>query len=231
MLEDSLSYPTNGDGGIKRLLIGGVLLFFGWLLVPVFVVSGYLVRAAARVSYGDEEPPAFDDWGGLIVDGLKVTLISIAYSLVPGVIFAVMFLVVLGGGSAGGNAGGLLAGVGMLGTLLALPVMLVITYLLPAALINFARNDSLGAAFEFSTLKPVLLSQQYIVATLLVFAISMVGGAVLSLLAAFLVGFFIAPFYYFWLGLASQFLFGRAFAEVANSRGGADTTAAAVADD
>ncbi|WP_224447547.1 DUF4013 domain-containing protein [Haloprofundus salilacus] len=231
MLEDSLSYPTKGDGGIARLLIGGVLLFFSWLVVPVFLVSGYLVRTAGSVSYGDEDPPAFEDWGGLLVDGLKATVITVAYSFVPVAIVAVMLLVVLGGGSAGGNAGGLLAGVGLLGMLLVLPAALVVTYLLPAALINFAREDSLGAAFDFSTLKPVLLSQQYIVATVLVFVVSIVGGMILSFLSAILVGIVLAPFYYFWLGLASQFMFGRAFAEVANARDGATPAAAPVADD
>jgi hypothetical protein len=228
MLEESLSYPTKGDSGIARILIGGVLLFFGWLLLPLFIIAGYLVRSLGQVSVDPEaDPLPFEDWGGLLIEGLKATVISLVYALIPLVFIGVMLVIVGVGGSADS---GIVAGVGLLGLLTTLPGILVIQYLVPAALTNFAREGSIAAAFDFEALKPVLVSKSYILATILIFGVSIVGGMVLSFLSIFLIGIVLAPFYYFWLALASQYMYGRAFADASNQQVTPDDTVPATAD-
>lgn len=44
-LESVIQYPMERDDWVKTVLIGGVLIFFSFLLIPLFVVYGYLVRA------------------------------------------------------------------------------------------------------------------------------------------------------------------------------------------
>ena len=221
MLEDSLTYPTKGDGGIARIIIGGCLALFFFLVVPPFAAAGYLVRTLAGASRGEAEPPAFEEWGGLIVDGFKGFLISVAYSLVPLMLLAVFMIVLGAGGQASDGASGLLAGVGVVVMLLYLVVALAINYVLPAAITNFGREGSMGAAFDFETLKPVLMSGSYIKAVLLTFVVALAIGVAFSIFAFVTLGlgYLVAPFVYFYVYLASAYMFGTAFGDVAGIEG------------
>lgn len=237
MLEDSLTYPTKGDSGIARILIGGGLLLFSFLIVPLFAVMGYFVQTLVGASRGETEPPAFEDWGALIVDGLKAFVVSIAYSLVPLVLFVVLMLVIGFGAPAGGDSAGtgaLFAGVGILMMLLYLVVALVINYVLPAAITNFAREGSIGAAFDFEALKPVLTSGSYVKAVLLMFGVALVVGVAFSIFAMITLGlgYIAAPFVYFYIYLAGAYMFGTAFGDVAGieQSGTGPTDAAPIAD-
>lgn len=216
MLEDSLSYPTNGDSGLVRILIGGVLGVLSILLFPAFIVYGYMVRALAASSRGDAEPPAFEDWGGLFVDGVKAVVVSIAYSLVPMALMLLTIGMLSAGSSAGGNAGGLLAGLGVFGLFVGVILALAIQYVLPAAFTNLGREGRLGAAFDFDTLKPVLTSGEYIKAVVVMFGVAFVGGIAFMVFAVFTLGlgYLVAPFFYFWLYLAGSYMFGTAFGDV-----------------
>lgn len=216
MLEDSLSYPTTGESGLARILIGGVLGVLSILLFPSFIVYGYMVRAMAASSRDVAEPPAFEDWGGLFVDGVKAAVVGIAYSLVPIVLMLLTVGMLSAGSSAGGNAGGLLAGFGAFGLFVVVLLIFAIQYVLPAALTNLGREGNLGAAFDFDTLKPVLTSGEYIKAVVLTFGVALVGGIAFMVFALFTlgVGYLAAPFFYFWLYLAGSYMFGTAFGDV-----------------
>jgi len=225
MLEDALSYPTNGESGLVRILIGGALGLLSVLLLPAFVVAGYMVRTMAGASRGEPEPPAFDDWGGLFVDGLKATAAGLAYSFGPILVIVAVAAVVGAGASAGGDAGGALAGLGILAILLVVVLLFVIQYAVPAALTNLGREGSLGAAFDFETLKPVLTSGEYLKAVLLVFGIALVSGTALSVFAVVTLGlgYLVTPFFYFWLYLAGGYMFGTAFGSVVDANHGEPT--------
>lgn len=216
MLEDSLSYPTNGESGLARILIGGVLGIFSFLLFPLFVVYGYLIHAMTAASRKEPEPPAFEGWSELLVEGIKASLVGIAYALVPIVLMLTTMGVLSAGSNAGGDAGGILAGIGVLGMLLVVVLLFTLQYALPAALTNMGREGRLGAAFDFETLKPVLTSGEYLKAAVLMFGVALVGGIAFSVFAmlTFGIGYLVAPFFYFWLYLAGSYLFGTAFGNV-----------------
>lgn len=221
MLEDSLTYPTKGDSGIARNIIGGCLFLFFFLIVPPFAAVGYLVRTLAGASRGEAEPPAFEEWGGLVVDGFKAFLISLAYALAPLVLLAVFMAVLGAGGRASDGASGILAGVGVVAMLLYFAVALAINYVLPAAITNFGREGSMGAAFDFETLKPVLTSGSYIKAVLLTFVVAIAIGVAFSVFAFVTLGlgYLVAPFVYFYVYLAAAYMFGTAFGDVAGVEG------------
>lgn len=79
-------FPFQGPDWQSRFLIGSALLFAGWLipLLPAFFVFGYAVEVMRRV-IGGEEPrlPPWQDWGRLLVDGLRAFGVSFIY-LLPG---------------------------------------------------------------------------------------------------------------------------------------------------
>src|SRR5690606_11920003 len=64
----AIQYPFNGSGALIKLLIAALVN-----LVPVvgsLVFSGYMVRTVRAVQDGENRLPAWDDFGGDIVNGL-----------------------------------------------------------------------------------------------------------------------------------------------------------------
>lgn len=143
-----------------KILIGGAILLAGialcWLLlVPLILaialIVGYSVQVTRRVIRGDTSPlPAWDNWADLIVDGLKVIVIVIVYSL-PLIILSTCLGIPIGILGDTGSFGRVLAG--LLGAVLGLIDFLwliAMSLLLPAAIGLYADEDDLGAAFRFS---------------------------------------------------------------------------------
>lgn len=222
MIEEAIKYPMNRDDWVKQLIIAGVLVFFFWLIIPAFILGGYFIDVLRQSEAGNEQPPAFDDWGKLLVDGLKGLVIAFVYYLVPTIIFMVVFFI-LGAGSAGlmglGGRTGAAAGLAGLGifililTLLFFLVALILAYILPAALVNFARTDRMGEAFDFGTIKDAVMTSEYLVGWLLAFVINIVTGVVVQILAFTLVGLLLVPFIYYYAYTVMNNLYGRAFAK------------------
>jgi len=217
MLEDGLSYPVRGDW-IGRIIIGGVLGFLSVLLLPAFVILGYLVRVLEQTIGGEEVPPEFDDWGDLLMKGVIGSVITIAYTVIPVVVYAVVVTVVGGtSGAIGGDAGALIGVVGVLLALAFIPVLFLIYYAVPAALSAYAARGEIGAAFDLDLLKPTLFSTEYLVAVLMPIVVAVVIWIVTAVLAITVVGILLLPFVQFYGQVAVFRMFGSAFASV-NSR-------------
>ncbi|EMA58615.1 DUF4013 domain-containing protein [Halorubrum kocurii] len=217
MLEDGLSYPVRGDW-IGRIIIGGVLGFLSVLLLPAFVIVGYLVRVLEQTIAGEEVPPEFDDWGDLLMKGVIGSVITIAYTVIPVIVYAVVVAVVGGtSGAVGGDAGALIGVVGVLLALAFIPVLFLIYYAVPAALSAYAARGEIGAAFDLDLLKPALFSTEYLVAVLMPIVVAVVIWIVTAVLAITVVGILLLPFVQFYGQVAVFRMFGSAFASV-NSR-------------
>lgn len=230
MLEDGLSYPMKGDEWIGRFAIGGVLTFLGFLLFPVFLINGYFIRVLEGTINAEEEPPAWEDWGGLFVDGLKMTVVSIAYAIVPVGVFGVIAFVLLGlGSAAGGDGGGILAGFGVMTMVVMLPAIAIVYYLIPAALGNMAREGSVAAAFDFAVIKDVALSTEYLVAVLLPVVVGIITNVITFFLAITVIGYLLVPFVSFYGQLAVFRMFGLAFRQTAGGSSTSQSSAAAPA--
>jgi len=214
MLEDGFSYPLRDDW-IGRIVIGGVLGFLTVLVVPAFLIVGYLVRVLEGTIGGDEVPPEFTDWGDLLMKGVIGTIIGIAYTVVPVVAYGVVIAVVAGtGGAVGGDAGALIGAVGVLLALAFVPVLFLVYYAVPAALSAYAARGELGAAFDPDLLKPALLSTEYLVAVLMPIVVAIVTWIATAVLAVTVVGLLLVPFVQFYGQVAVFRMFGTAFAAV-----------------
>lgn len=155
-IEDAITYPTESDDWIVTVLIGGVLTLLSVFIIPAFIVYGYLVRAIQANLDDEPEPPTFGDWGTLIVDGIKVVVVGFIYMLIP---LAVMVLTagtaiaaMIGGGEAGAAAG---AGTLIIGLLVSFVLALVFGYFAVVGIVNLAREDRFGAAFDVGTIRDV----------------------------------------------------------------------------
>nr|WP_265338424.1 DUF4013 domain-containing protein [Haladaptatus pallidirubidus] len=186
--------------------------------MPGLIALGYVIETLTAVSRGEEDLPAFEDWGNLLVLGLKSFVVNIAYTIVPTLIMFVSLIVALSGASSTDTSGlGIVGTVGVLtGLLLSLPLM----YIIPAAYTNLGRTGKMGSAFDFGTLKPVVTSKKYFVSALFSLFIFMAVSILLTIVSivTFGLGYLFFPFVVFWVYLAGCYMFGLAFGETTQNR-------------
>ncbi|OTF11608.1 DUF4013 domain-containing protein [Halorubrum sp. SD612] len=189
MIEASLNYLREGDDALVTVLIGGVLLLASPLLIPAFAVLGYVVRVLRRTAGGDDEPPVFDAWGELLVDGLKAFVVTFVYSLLPLGVVAVAavlslgaFVAVPGGESAG--AGTVVVGlIVLVGGLLAFLASLVGLYVTPAAIAAVADSGEVGDGFALGTLWSVVSKRAYATGWLTAAVVVLAGALAVGVLS------------------------------------------------
>lgn len=220
---DAVTYPMERDEWLKTVLIGGVLTWLGFLLVPLFFVYGYLVRTIRASLRDDPEPPAFEEWGELLVDGLQAWIIGLVYLLVPLIVASVTI-----GGSiatmATGSDAAVATGFGsmLFGLVVSLVLTLAFGYVAVAALVNFAREDRFGAAFDFGLIKTVALDREYAVPWLVSVGIFLVASFVNGVP---FVGWLLAPFVGFYAAIVAANLWADGFAAALDSSAAASPTA------
>lgn len=224
MLSDALSFPQRGDDWLPTLILGGVLTLLGVLILPAIILQGYLVRVLDHAARDERAPPSFTEWGGLFVDGLKVLVVNFVYGLVAlvpvSVVFASLVVIVPSGPTVDetgmvpvdpGTAPprlttGVLVFLGLL--VFAVVLLLVVGYVLPAALANLAIEGRFAAAFHLRTILAGAFTSDYAVAWLLAVVVGLVGGLVGSALTAVVVGVFVL----FYVQVSVYYLVGRGFA-------------------
>ncbi|MGM0715962.1 MAG: DUF4013 domain-containing protein [Halobacteriota archaeon] len=204
-----LTYPMQSDDWVKTTLIGGILIFLGVFLIPLFVVYGYVVRTVRGSFAGETAPPAFGEWGELLVDGAKAWAISFVYLLVPLVVAGVTI-----GGSiaaiATGSEAGAAAGAGGLfvGFVVSSLLALVFGYFSIVAIVNFARAGNFGAAFDVDVIKTVAFNREYAIAWLVSVGIFVVVGFVGAIPV---IGWLLAPFVSFYAAVIAANLWAGGF--------------------
>lgn len=215
-IEGALSFPFNDENWLVTMLIGGALTFFSWLMLPVFILSGYFLNVGRGSMDGEDTAPPFDDWGKLLIDGLKMTIVMFVYQIVPLLLFGVMLLVST---ALIGTGNQTVAGVGVVGLLIAFAgymlFSLVFGYVGMAGVMNFAREGSLGAAFDVERIKTVVSSKEWAVAWVYAFVAQFVVNVVLGTIGAIplvgLIVLLILPFTTVYVGMVTFRLYGEGF--------------------
>lgn len=208
MLEKSLKYPLQ-DSAVRRFGIAYLLYIGSLVILPAFILTGYMVRAGRNVAQGDEQAPSFSPWGELFVLGLKVTGVAIAYLMLP-ILLVFVGVFIMGAGDLSAAT----SGVSLVLFLVAGVTYFVSLYMVPAASLAVDIEGRLSAAFDVSILKPLLLSSEYLIAFGLVFVLSVVSGIVTNILAFTIIGLIMLPPVAFYFALASYHILGNAYGEV-----------------
>lgn len=204
MFEAGLRYPWNDGDGVEELLVGSVLLLLGVLVLPLVLVSGYQLRVVRDVLRGDAEPPAWDEWGDLLVDGLKVWLASLVYAGVPALLLAVAVVAFFVPVTQPSRVLGALL---VLAALVSVPLAILAWYVFPAALANLAHSGSLAAAFAPRRLWRVVTDGEYLRGWLLGLVVAVAGGFLGLIASSTVVGAVAAPFVAFYTGVSVSYLF------------------------
>lgn len=146
------------DPRVMPKLLLGCLAF---LFIPVFglglvALAGFGLGTTRGVLRGDDHPmPEWDDLGGILVDGLKVAVVFLAYTAVGAVVggaflaFAAFWAFV--GDSIGNPAVVILSVFGGIVTIFFVAFLaLLLKGLLPMGLLRLAATNRLGEAFRFN---------------------------------------------------------------------------------
>ena len=193
-ISDSVRYPTSDLG---KLLILGILL-----IIPIvnFIGMGYFLRALKSNLAGISELPNFDDVGELFIEGLKIFIVGIIYTIPVWIIAAG-----LGAGQNVVMSAGMLSGAALyaliLGYIIYVILVIIIGFIETIAVANLAYNDGeFGAAFRLSEILDHISQigwADYIIwYIIMVFLVSLIIGiavAITFVLAITIIGLILIP--------------------------------------
>ncbi len=172
------------DWIVKILIAAGILLagiLFLWvLLVPLILaialLVGYTVEITRRVIHGNSQVlPEWDNWSGLIADGLKAIVIVIVYAL-PAIILGICLGIPIG--VLADNAEGLSTLFSFLLSCLNFLWAIAMSLLLPAAIAFYVAEDELSAAFRFGEIFAFVRNnlKTYVITFLMSWVADFIGG-------------------------------------------------------
>ena len=150
--KDALEYSAKDW---KTLVILGVICLFSFLLLPIFLITGYNYRvinnAVHGIINGRDPLPNFDDLISMFVDGVKVVIVQILYLLVPVIIFIVFAII------ASQITGAASSAIMIIGCLITLVVGVAACLMSQMGLCHMAYNDgAFSKAFAISEIKGVI---------------------------------------------------------------------------
>lgn len=109
-LDFTLGYPKRD--GWTPVLISVLLTLGSFLVLPLLPLLGYVFRIGRNAALGRPNPPQYEDWGGLFIDGLRY----LALVIVTGIAALVgVFALAIALGSVSDSLGALAFLVGYLG--------------------------------------------------------------------------------------------------------------------
>ena len=201
----ALKYPIQGKGGLKTLLIGGLVF-----LVPILgqiIVLRYLVSVIQAVASGNEDQlPGWEDWRENIREGFVPALAILGYFVIVLIIASIL-------SSTFSDRGGQ-ASLCLLPILAALGIFLNVV--LQVGLMRYAATDEARSFLAFRTNLSVLTKDTGTVLPTLVvnalgpYALSLVYGLLMFLICPI----FLSPFVLFYTGLFIAHMLGRLSAKL-----------------
>jgi hypothetical protein len=151
IIDDSFGYAKEGLVGKWETW---VLLIISCIIFPLFM--GYTMR----IYRGAKPLPAVDNWGDMFIDGIKLLIVGLIYTI-PVLIIGTVLI-----GSTGlalflsavklpsvdpGAIIGFLAAI-LVGAIILVIVAVIIGLIVATAGVRFARTNSYGEAFNFSAI-------------------------------------------------------------------------------
>lgn len=200
MIRDALTYPLRGPAGPKRILIGGGLSLFSVLLIPAFIIQGYLTQALLTAAKDTDMPPDFD-WAHNFVTGVGVTIIAVIYLVIP----LTAFILTTVGLHIPPRTANVFTITNILGTIGIISFALLC---LPVAMALFLKDGFL-AAWNLPRIASIITTKTYLIGILkavLLFIPFLVVVIPLSLIP--LLGALLNTFILFWYQLSATYIIG-----------------------
>ena len=181
----AFTFVFEDEDWIAKIFIGAAILavslVFSFLLIPLILgmalLSGYMVAVMRRVLNGQVDGlPQWENWGDLLIDGIKMWVIGVVYSL-PILIAWICMMVpmaVLGNS----DAEVLVTILIMLFGCIIILYSIVLAIVIPAAIAFWVASDDLGAAFRFGDILAFVRENlsTYLVTLIMSWVASLIGG-------------------------------------------------------
>ena len=150
--KDALEYSAKDW---KTLVLLGVICLFSFLLLPIFLITGYNYRvintAVHGIINGRDPMPGFDDLIDMFVDGVKVVIVQIAYLLVPVIIFLIFAAI------ASAVSGVAASAIMIIGCIITFVGLIVACLMYQMGICHMAYNDgAFSKAFAIKEIKEVI---------------------------------------------------------------------------
>ena len=209
----AFTFAFDDQDWIKKLAIGGALIFGATLLSPIiiglallFPVLGYMLLTLENVR--DSQTPALPEWsdfGSLFSRGGMVFVIGLIYNIPALLLYCVSFGIQFALTNADSDVAASLGFVAVCLSCFQIILSLLAYFLIPAAIIRYSQFGTMGAAFQFGEIIALVRNNlgDYVVAVLL----SWVAGFI-AIFGLILCGIGIF-FTNFWALLVSANLYGQ----------------------
>jgi hypothetical protein len=229
---DSLRYPTSNW---SKVVILGVLFLSSFFIIPLFLALGYLFRVVKSSLAGAEELPDFESWGEMMVDGLRLFLVYLIYTL-PALIIGIFSFISIwsairslsymthinGITSTPNMLFSVLGSTLLVGLVIAGLYILVIYPIMMVAIGNMAYYNEFQAAFRLDEILSLISQIGWVDLIVWYIAVFMVGialwfvGIIISIIPilgtiAFI--FFGYPYIYLFYTRSLAWLYSSAFTE------------------
>jgi len=186
MFEEALRYLFQEDDYLRTLLIGTLLILLSPLVIPLFILAGYVVRAIQHANQG-KSLPEFENYTGLLIDGLKLTAVFLVYLL--GFV-ALMFLTTL--------LGSIDEILGLLMFWIIAPIYFGLFYVTPSIVYHFSKERSIRDGLKVKSVVDSAFSIHYLKVFLLLIGVYLVFSIAQGLLIVTLIGILVVPFTLFY---------------------------------
>jgi len=217
-IERGFKFVFQEKNWLAKIVVGGLMILFSFLIIPLLIYYGYLVEVTRRVIKGEEQLlPDWDNIGHKISNGFKILVVILVYLIPP-----ILLLVLSSFFEADFNGFKNREIVAMLNSgdiywlflISAFIYFILFDLALPFIIGRYAENESLNDAFAFSEILEMFrnnFGDAVIVLLLSVF---------LSLLASlgfviFLIGI---VFTAFWANVVVCYLYGELYLKASKSK-------------
>lgn len=227
----AFTYFAEDERWMGKLVIGVLVSLASFLILPGFLLSGYMVGITRNVMNGEKRPlPEWEDLGTLFMDGLSIVVASIVYTLPFWLLTCIAFVTTIGFGglseatqmSEDAVAAGILATWGLIACLFII-FMLAFFFISPAIVIQYVREGNLSACFRFGEVLAIVRDNfgDILIAGLTPFAASFVLSIVFAALNAIIcIGTVISFVLSFVMGPYLAAVTGHLYGQIAGKIGG-----------
>ncbi|MDD3984593.1 MAG: DUF4013 domain-containing protein [Methanobacterium sp.] len=189
IVSDSIKYPSSS--WVKVFMLG-IIIITSFLVLPMFLIYGYILRIIKATIAGIDELPDFDGIGEMFIDGIKMFLVAIIYAIPVGIIGLLVGLLTGDTAHTGISLNPAMLFAFILGYIVYIIIAMVIGLIEVIAIANMAYYDGdLGAAFRFNEILDHIARigwEKYIATYIVIAIIGMIGFVIGALTLIILIG-------------------------------------------